>query len=86
MFLDDEVAKVLNGGYYFKLADLKQSPSYQVYRYQDSVYVGEVVFGKREGRGFMLYKNGRRFEGHWKADKREGLGTEKYANGHIYNG
>lgn len=41
---------------------------------------------KREGRGIMVYRNGRVFEGSWLNDMREGKGCERYENGSSYDG
>jgi hypothetical protein len=51
-------------------------------------YVGEI--NEREephGKGTMCWKNGRRYEGHWKNGKKNGLGVEYGANGALnFNG
>ena len=53
-------------------------------------YIGQVVNGKREGKGIYYldkepYK-GDRYEGEWKNDLREGKGIEYFNNGDIYEG
>jgi hypothetical protein len=54
--------------------------------FNDAVYFGEVVKGKRIGKGVMRYKNGRQYEGDWDNDLRNGRGFERYANGNKYIG
>ena len=43
----------------FTLEDLSQMPNYQQRRYQDAIYMGQIVNGKRHGKGVMRYKNKR---------------------------
>jgi hypothetical protein len=38
------------------------------------------------GKGVMIYKSGRVYEGDWKDDLRDGHGYERYANGNVYKG
>jgi len=56
----------------------------------DYKYVGDVVNGKREGKGNCTWirgsVTGQVYEGDWKSDKMEGRGTYWYANGNIYEG
>ena len=42
--------------------------------------------GTRNGKGIMIYSNGRVFEGEWMNDKRNGNGYERYSNGNRYEG
>ena len=49
-------------------------------KYNNGRYVGQIVNGKREGKG-IYYWNGERYEGDWKNDKREGKGIYYYKNG-----
>jgi len=73
-----------------------------VIHYNDAIYLGEVgergaKYEKlsdcltetkkiRHGRGYMRYRNGRLYEGHWKDNKRDGKGYEQFANGNSYEG
>ena len=41
---------------------------------------------RRLGQGIMYYKNGDKYEGEWRNDRREGPGTLRYANGDLYIG
>ena len=50
-------------------------------------YHGEVQGGKKDGQGYCVYKNGDRYEGNWKNDKKEGKGTYYFTQkGDIYKG
>jgi radial spoke head protein 1 len=55
-------------------------------RYQDALYIGVIIGGKRHGKGVMKYKNGRQYEGDWVADIRNGRGFERYPNSNYYTG
>jgi hypothetical protein len=58
-----------------------------VRKYRDAIYVGEIdAESKRQGKGIMIYANGRRYEGYWENDIRHGRGYERHANGNIYIG
>lgn len=51
------------------------------------MYIGQTLEAKkRNGKGVMIYTNGRLFEGDWAEDLREGRGYERHANGNIYIG
>ena len=57
---------------------------------ENGKYIGQVVNGKREGKGIYYldkepYK-GDRYEGEWKNDFRDGKGIEYFHNGDIYIG
>ena len=39
-----------------------------------------------EGKGTMYRKDGIRYEGEWKNDKKEGYGINHYSNGNKYEG
>ena len=45
-----------------------------------------MLQNRREGKGVMLYRSGRVYEGDWKGELRHGRGYEKYANGNVYIG
>ena len=56
-------------------------------RYNDGcVYTGQVVNGKRHGKGRITWPSGDIYEGDWKDDKRTGKGKKIWANGDIYEG
>lgn len=42
--------------------------------YGTGTYCGRLTEGKPEGFGYMLYREGNRYEGHWKLGRREGYG------------
>ena len=50
-------------------------------KYDDGKYVGQVVNGKREGKGIRYWKNGSRYEGDFKNNKLEGKGIYYFKNG-----
>ena len=52
-------------------------------KYKDGNYEGIIINGKRELRGVMNYKNGGKYEGQWRNDKRHGKGifiSQNYNN------
>jgi hypothetical protein len=49
-------------------------------------YTGNLVNGKRDGRGKMKYENGSVYNGDWFQDEKYGEGEMKYRNGAVYNG
>ena len=53
---------------------------------ENGKYIGQVVNGKREGKGIYYVYNGDRYEGEWKNDKRDGKGIEYFHDGSIYIG
>lgn len=56
----------------FSYDDLKSSDTFRIKHYKDSLYRGELNERKREGRGVIVYENGRFYEGYWLNDKRHG--------------
>ena len=66
--------------------EMKSSPNFKRKKYNDAIYLGMIVKGKRDGKGVMIYKNGRLYEGDWKNDVRDGRGYERYSNGNYYIG
>ena len=54
--------------------------------YKRGRYVGQVVKGKREGKGIFYDNDGNRYEGDWKNDKMEGKGILYGNNGYRYEG
>jgi hypothetical protein len=49
-------------------------------------YIGDVLNGKREGKGVMSYINRTVYRGDWKNDKRHGKGVLRGPNGSKYDG
>ena len=66
--------------------ELKLSPTFAVKSYKDSVYRGEIVDSKRNGKGIITYASQRVYEGEWANDKRHGFGYERFSNGNVYEG
>lgn len=57
----------------------KESERFHVKQYKDSIYRGEInPKRKREGKGVIVYDNGRIYEGDWLHDKRHGRGFELF--------
>ncbi len=50
------------------------------------VYTGDLVDGKKNGFGKMVYENGNVYEGEWKDDKKSGKGKMFYKDGSSYEG
>ena len=44
--------------------------------YNNAEYIGEVVNGKRHGKGKIIYNDGREYEGEWDNNLRTGTGTK----------
>ena len=49
-------------------------------------YYGDIINGKKEGKGKMIYKNGDYYNGNWKNNLREGKGTFINKKGDKYYG
>ena len=50
-------------------------------------FIGQLVRGKKEGKGICYYKNGDKYDGNFKDDKKEGKGSFFYnEKGEIYQG
>lgn len=65
---------------------VENSEDFGVKKFKDAIYRGELdqETGKRHGKGVIVYKNGRTYEGEWICDKRQGRGFERFANGNVY--
>ena len=56
-------------------------------RYNDGcVYTGQVVNGKRHGKGTLTWPSGSVYEGDWRDDKRTGKGKYTWSSGNVYEG
>jgi hypothetical protein len=53
---------------------------------KENKYEGQIINGKKEGKGKYVYKNGCIYEGYFKNDKKEGNGIFYYTNGDRYKG
>ena len=53
---------------------------------KEGKYIGQVVYGKAEGKGTWYGYNGNIYEGEWKNNKQEGKGIFYYNNGDRYEG
>ena len=54
--------------------------------YAGSIYIGEYVNSKMQGKGIMTYDNGKVYEGDFYLGYAHGKGTEYYPNGDYYIG
>ena len=58
--------------------------------YEDAVYIGATLNGKRDGIGKLTYNDGDIYDGEWKNDQKEGKGIYKWGKGKwegdIYDG
>ena len=55
-------------------------------RIQNAVYTGELLNGKRHGKGLQIWDDGAKYEGEWENDKSNGYGTFYHTDGDIYQG
>ena len=53
------------------------------FTFPEGIYDGEVVDGKREGVGILLYPNGAAYEGEWHNDEPHGKGAKYKADGTL---
>ena len=58
--------------------------NFGIKQYKDAVYKGELRDRIREGKGLIIYNNGRVYEGEWSDDKRHGRGYERFINSNTY--
>ena len=66
-------------------------PKRETKYYPEGRYEGEIVNGKREGKGKFYYNNdedymGKVYDGEWKNDMREGRGIETWPDGERFEG
>ena len=52
----------------------------------EDLFLSDVIISKNEERRKMIYKNGDKYNGYWKNNKKEGKGIMKYNNGDKYEG
>ena len=51
--------------------------------YDDTLYVGEFEFGKKEGLGRYYFKNGNKYRGEWQDNHMHGKGKMTFLSGDI---
>jgi len=49
-------------------------------------YEGTMSKGKKDGHGYLYWKDGSYYAGEWKEDKKDGEGTMFYSNGDVFAG
>lgn len=54
--------------------------------FENGIYHGALVNGRRNGHGVCIYSDGSRYDGEWENDKWNGYGEYLYSNGDIYRG
>ena len=59
---------------------------FHTYAYDNGIYRGNWINGKRHGKGTRKWKNGDIYFGDWINDKQHGKGTYKWKMGNIYVG
>ena len=89
--IKDLIIKINNNKEYInKLNQSKISTinnkNYQELELDDGKYFGEIVNGKKEGKGIICFNNGNRYEGEFKNDKYNGRGIYYWNNGNMYKG
>ena len=70
----------------FDFEEVRKSDRFGQKFFNDAVYRGELLNGKRQGLGVMQYRKARLYEGMWDNDQRNGTGMERYSNGNRYEG
>ena len=64
-----------------------KNPIQGPFKYADgTIYLGQMMNNKKEGRGKKLWPDGSILEGYWKDDKAHGMGRKIHANGDVYEG
>lgn len=71
----------------FKLVKQVKNPDTYLFEINhDRGYTGDMVDGKRNGKGSSRYADGTTYEGDWVDDKREGFGVFTWPNGMKFEG
>ena len=58
----------------------------EIKKYENGEYDGDIIDGKREGKGTMTYNNRYVYEGEWMNDERHGQGKMTFSNVDVYEG
>ena len=58
----------------------------QELKYEQGMFIGNLAYGRREGKGIMYYNVGDRYDGEWINNKREGKGIMHFNSGDRYEG
>lgn len=67
----------------FKESTYKAQPKYN---WRNGIYKGDIINGKRSGKGIFYYLDGDLYEGDFQDDKIQGHGVMKMADGDMYIG
>ena len=73
-YLEDELEKILGPKKVNIVTDSK------------GVYIGDMEYGKKNGKGTYKLNNGDSYTGNWKNDLKNGLGIYTYSNGEKWYG
>ena len=49
-------------------------------------FEGDLLNGKRHGKGIQVWADGSRYEGEWNADRQTGKGVKVWSSGDMYEG
>jgi len=64
----------------------KKPKHWRMQKYPNGIYYGEMINGRRHGKGILLRSNKGSYEGEWENDLKHGEGLEFASNGSIYEG
>lgn len=68
-------------------SDKINNPELGPYKYPNGdTYEGQYSYGKRDGFGVCISKEGSLYEGYWENDQMEGKGRMIYTNGDVFEG
>jgi len=82
----DKLINLLNENNYNELDEINNTIINKELKYNNGRYVGQVVNGKREGKGIFYNNNGGKYEGDFKNDKADGKGILYFNIGERYEG
>ena len=55
-------------------------------RINNAIYTGEILNGKRHGKGTQIWDEGAKYEGEWQNNKANGYGIFYHTDGDVYKG
>ena len=91
--IKEDLDKIINYNFSYNnnpILEINKFGNDYYYINNSNIYVGEMKFNfltnDKDGKGIMYYKNGNKYEGEWKNDKKEGKGLFYWNNGDRYEG